>query len=227
MSDESKKTDTGETWTLSRIKRPRSLMAMASNQIRDLIMSGEIKLGELISENDLALKLGVSRTPVREALQRLEGERLVKIVPQRGTFVFDFNENESRQTFQMREILEIGALRIAVAKDRTGLIERLRHKLAESEMALGKDITTFRLSDAAFHATIIEASGNRDLIEAYERITSRVRALLNRVTQTTQQMEGSQYAHQAVVDHIARNEDATAEEELRCHINGSAQLMDT
>ncbi len=221
MTNEDKGKVAGETWTVRRIKRPRSLMEMAASQIRELIMSGEIELGALISENDLALKFGVSRTPVREALQKLEGERLVKIIPQRGTFVFDFNEDESRQTFQMREILEIGALRIAVSTDRSALVKRLRQKLSDSENALPEGLSAFRATDAAFHAAIVEASGNRDLIEAYERITSRIRALLNRVTQTREDIEGSHQTHWAVAEHIARNEDREAEEKLRWHIHDS------
>src|SRR5690242_16653848 len=68
---------------VSRVIRPRSLTQLVVDQIRDLIVTGKLALGEQLSENALAERLGVSRTPVREAFLRLEAERLVEIRPQR------------------------------------------------------------------------------------------------------------------------------------------------
>jgi len=71
-----------------RLKRPQLLTDLACERIREAIVGGEFKLGEQMSEAQLAQRLGVSKTPVREALLRLKGDGLVEIHPQRGSFVF-------------------------------------------------------------------------------------------------------------------------------------------
>ena len=104
---------------LERLARPRSLTEMVITQIRELIVSGRLVLGEQLSESALAEQLGVSRTPVREAFLRLETERLVEVRPQRGTFVFQYGVAELRDICELREVLETGALaHRAVAQSR-------------------------------------------------------------------------------------------------------------
>ena len=89
-------------------------------QIRDLIITDKLGLGEQLSEQALAEQLGVSRTPVREAFLKLQTERLVEVKPQRGTFVFQYDTTELREICELREVLEPGALRIAIKRDRDG-----------------------------------------------------------------------------------------------------------
>ena len=124
---------------VKRIARPRSLGALVVEQIRDLIITDKLGLGEQLSEQALAEQLGVSRTPVREAFLRLQTERLVEVKPQRGTFVFQYEMTELREMCELREVLETGALRVALGRDRDGLIKELRarHKTAESIVARG------------------------------------------------------------------------------------------
>ena len=102
---------------LDRNRRTQSLAHLVTEQIRDLIITDKLALGEQLSEGDLAAELRVSRTPVREAFQRLEMEGLVEIQPQRGAFVFQFDVTELREICELREILEVGAFRMAVARD--------------------------------------------------------------------------------------------------------------
>src|SRR5258708_2618505 len=107
---------------LERLARPRSLTEMVIAEIRELIVSGRLPLGEQLSEGALAEQLGVSRTPVREAFLRLETERLVEVRPQRGTFVFQYDATELREICELREGLETGCLPITLARDRPPLI---------------------------------------------------------------------------------------------------------
>jgi DNA-binding GntR family transcriptional regulator len=209
---------------LERIKRPRSLTLLIADRIRDLIVQGDIELGALLSENELAARLGVSRTPVREALQRLETERLVHVQPQRGTFVFQFEESELEQTFEMREILEAGALRLCLRQDRDRLIEKLEAELAKGKDALARSAEEFRAADAAFHWSIVESSRNQDLVEAYGRINGRVRALLNRLARTDEELKGSQKDHEQIVRNIRNQQDEDALESLRWHMNGLPRM---
>jgi len=119
------------SWTMKKIVRPQSLALRMADQIRELIVNGEIELGTLISENDIASKLQVSRTPVREALQKLETERLVQIIPQRGTYVFQFNEQEMQQTCKMSASWKARRMRIGSCD---GLVTSFAHFTAGAAM---------------------------------------------------------------------------------------------
>lgn len=215
-----------ETAVVTRIARPRSLTAIVVEQIRDLIISDRLGLGEQLSEQALAEQLGVSRTPVREAFLRLQTERLVVVKPQRGTFVFQYDETQLREICELREVLEPGALRIAVKRDRDALVAALSEEWHAAEEIVGKGPAAYQPSDTAFHETLVRASGNRELTAAYARISGRVRAIRFRLTKTMEQIRGSQRDHRAVVDALAAGDDTAAETALARHVyNGYWGLL--
>jgi DNA-binding GntR family transcriptional regulator len=216
----------GDTETVvSRILRPRSLTAIVIDQIRDLIITGKLALGEQLSENTLAEQLGVSRTPVREAFLRLESEGLVEVRPQRGTFVFQYDATELREILELREVLEAGALRIALGRDGAGLEAALRTHLDAGEDALKLGPAAYQAVDTAFHETLVGASDNRELMDAYLRIAGRVRAIRYRMTQAIEQIASSQSAHREIVAAIAAADAATAESLLRHHVYSSYRFF--
>ncbi|WP_084506663.1 GntR family transcriptional regulator [Geminicoccus roseus] len=206
---------------LQRVDRPRSLVAIVLDQIRDLIVTDGLHLGEQISENTLAERLGVSRTPVREALLRLASERLVEIQPQRGTFVFQCGADEVRDICQLREILEVGALGLAVARDREGLLAALDPSLEAAAKADLRSSADYQPYDHAFHELLVASSGNAELIEAYGKISGRIRAIRHRIIRTLDQVAESQAAHRTVVEHVRAGDDALAEQALRHHVYSS------
>ena len=92
------------------LERPKSLTDLAENSIRQLILSGKFALGEQLSEASLAAQLGISKTPVREALLRLRVDGLIDIQPQRGTFVFSLTPAQVDEICRFRELIEVSAL---------------------------------------------------------------------------------------------------------------------
>ena len=210
---------------VSRILRPRSLTAMVVDQIRDLIITDKLALGEQLSENALAEQLGVSRTPVREAFLHLQTERLVEVRPQRGTFVFDYDATELREICELREVLETGALRIALLHDRRAVVAALTAEIEGAEPIAAVGPTGYQPHDTAFHDTLVRASQNRELIDAYARIASRVRAIRFRLTQSLAQIEVSQAAHREIVASMAAGDDTGAEARLRHHVYSSYRFF--
>ena len=103
---------------VKQITRPKSLFEMAAQYIRQAISKGQLKLGQRISENDLASSLGISKTPVREALAKLKMEGLVHVFPQKGTFVFTLTEKEVVDICELRYTLESTALAFAFDRNR-------------------------------------------------------------------------------------------------------------
>ncbi|WP_319529493.1 GntR family transcriptional regulator [uncultured Cohaesibacter sp.] len=204
---------------LAPLKRLQPASERVSSQLRQMIVSGQIALGEQLSENALAERLGVSRTPVREAFKRLESEELVEVRPQRGTFVFICDEEKAREMCEMRSILEIGAMQLAVAHDRAQLVKKLNDLIKAAEASLTKSPQAYQPFDIAFHAAIFELAQNRDLDKAYERISGRVSALRWRLVRTLEQVQDSHNVHIQIVDHLAAGRDEEAANLMRIHVD--------
>ncbi len=210
---------------LERLARPRSLAELVIHEIRELIVSGRLALGEQLSESVLAEQLGVSRTPVREAFLRLETEHLVEVRPQRGTFVFQYNEEELRDICELREVLETGALRIALSHHRETLIEQLENSLRVAETAHVSEPGDYQFFDNAFHEALVKASGNQDLISAYARISGRVRTIRYRLTRSFQQIARSQQGHREIVEALKAGRDADAVKCLGEHVYNPYEIF--
>jgi DNA-binding GntR family transcriptional regulator len=210
---------------LERLARPRSLTELVIHEIRELIVSGRLGLGEQLSESVLAEQLGVSRTPVREAFLRLETERLVEVRPQRGTFVFQYNEAELRDICELREVLETGALRIALSHNREALIEQLENAVRTAETAHISELGDYQSFDNAFHEALIKASENQELIGAYVRILGRVRTIRYRLTRSFQQIARSQQGHREIVEALKTGRDADAVKRLGEHVYNPYEIF--
>jgi DNA-binding GntR family transcriptional regulator len=204
---------------IERLARPRSLSEMVLDQIRELIVTGRFALGEQLSEGALAEQLGVSRTPVREAFLRLEMENMVEVRPQRGTFVFYYDADQLRDISELRGVLEMSALRIALARNRPRLIESLEKVATGSEAAGTEDAVGYQVFDAGFHGALIEAT------EAYERISGRVRAIRYRFTRSPVQVARSQRDHRTIVDALKTGRDDDAIKKLGQHVYSGYELF--
>jgi DNA-binding GntR family transcriptional regulator len=209
---------------MNRIERPRSLTEIVIEQIRDLIVSGRLKLGEQLSESTLALQLGVSRTPVREAFLRLESERLVEVRPQRGTFVFEFDAGKLGELCELREVLETGALRVGLTRDRRRYVDRLAAEVAAAAEAGLIDPVAYQPFDTAFHEAVVSGSSNAELIEAYGRISGRIRTIRFQLAGGRKQIEGSQRDHAEIVQLLQAGGDEAAMRCLAAHVYNGYQL---
>src|SRR5687768_6405604 len=108
-----------------RIERPKSLAETALALLRSSIVHGDLALGQALSERQLADDLGISKTPVREALAQLRNEGLVLIFPQRGAFVFTLSAREVAAICEFRLAVETAALKLALVRDPNGFTATL------------------------------------------------------------------------------------------------------
>lgn len=210
---------------MTRIDRPPSLTSIVTGQIRDLIVTGRLALGEALSEGMLSEQLGVSRAPVRAAFALLQSERLLEVRPQRGTFVFQYDNIDLREICELREVLEIGALRIAMAGRRHALIAALREQVSAAEAAHPGNAADYQPFDAAYHETLVRAADNSELVQAYTKISGRIRAIRFRLSQTMAQVTASQSHHQRIVIHLEAGEDDAARVLLSHHMYNSYRLF--
>ncbi|MDD3402102.1 MAG: GntR family transcriptional regulator [Hespellia sp.] len=136
------------------------------NTLRQAILRGELKPGERLMEIQLANKLGVSRTPIREAMRKLENEGLVLMVPRKGAEVAEITEKSIRDVLEVRRALEELSVQLACDKITKEGIEALRSAASEFAEIVGKeDITVVAAKDVEFHDIIYAATDNPKLIQ--------------------------------------------------------------
>jgi DNA-binding GntR family transcriptional regulator len=199
--------------------QPRSLAEHAADYIRRQIVTGCFDLGEALSETTLAAALGISKTPVREALRRLETEGLVVIQPQRGTYVFRMSVAEVRLLGEFREVLEVAALRLAMRKDAAALGRVLKLVAVDMDAALARgDTTRYRELDAGYHERIIEHCANQHFARSYGLIAFRIQALRNRLSSNRALNAASLKEHRTLANLVARGMEGKAVALLRQHM---------
>jgi GntR family transcriptional regulator, rspAB operon transcriptional repressor len=187
--------------------------------LRDAIVSADLAPGRQLSENELAQLLGVSRTPIREALQRLRDERLVEIVPQLGTFVTRISESGVSDAQFVREALECSAIRGAALRardqDLTALEAIIRRQEAAREAA---DYDRFYVLDDELHHALCDLSGH----EIAWSLSQRAKGHLNRIRRLSLPEPGYLMEmiaeHRTVVSAVAEHDPDAAEEALRHHL---------
>jgi DNA-binding GntR family transcriptional regulator len=159
-----------------RLARPAPLRQAVYDALAELIANGTLRPGQHLVESDLAEYLGVSRQPIREALQRLQGDGWVELRPAHGAFVHTPTEEEVVQLLGVRAVLEAysayGAAQHATAAD----IAQLRELQAAGEAALVADDPPGLVNaNAAFHQYILQVCGNKVLADLISQVERRVR----------------------------------------------------
>ncbi|MEM8592824.1 MAG: GntR family transcriptional regulator [Pseudomonadota bacterium] len=149
----------------------------ATQALRSLIFSGELPPGSDHLEAELADRLGISRTPVREALTRLEAQGLVSIRPRRGARIVGLSPGDMNDIYEVLTALEAAAAGRAASRDLSeDELAPLQNAINAMDAALAADnLDAWAIADDAFHAALVEASGNRRLVQATALYTDQVR----------------------------------------------------
>jgi DNA-binding GntR family transcriptional regulator len=201
------------------LKRQPLLATQVADQVRDAITGGELKLGEAISEERIAAMLGVSRTPVREALTALQMQGLVVIQPQRGSFVFEPTNEDVGELCEYRAIIEVQAMRLAHARDAAAALAALKRAEAAQEHAekAGNTVEAAR-ADAAFHNAFFAACGNSLLDQAYLIASGRIGAIRFFARSSRHSRVKSNSDHRDIIRAFARGDLGKTEQVLTDHI---------
>ncbi|WP_327176888.1 GntR family transcriptional regulator [Streptomyces sp. NBC_01335] len=143
------------------------------SHVKEAVLDRRYEGGTLLTEGDLAEAVGVSRTPVREALLRLEVEGLIKLYPKKGALVLAVSAQEIADVIETRLLVEEFAARKAVPAS-PRLISRLEELLAEqSTLARAGDLAAVSVADRSFHAEIVRNAGNQILSRLYDQLRDR------------------------------------------------------
>jgi DNA-binding GntR family transcriptional regulator len=190
--------------------------------LRDAIFGGTLRAGEALSVPELARRLNVSRSPVREAVLALVAQGLAVEQPRRGVVVATIAEHDLVAIHEVREFLEAGAARLAAARIDEAGVERLRRILAEQKRAVtDKDAAGYFRTNSRLHGAIAAAAGNPRLEHILRTLENQMRIALNRVANDEHHIRAGYAEHRRVVDAIAKRDEAAAEEAMRTHIAGT------
>ena len=207
------KSDPEKGWNPLEIK---SLAAVVLDDIRRRILTGDFRPGERINESEIALKLGISRSPVREAFRILEGEGLITTLPRRGSFITSISAEDVKELFGIREILECHA--IDCAKKRAKKSPDESRTLIEGvgrELLRQPDIFTVI---SGFHFNLVKLSNNYRLIELYKILGVSLRRYQLIYHSIKGQGDISMEHHQAIVDALKKGGYSDTKKLLKKHI---------
>jgi DNA-binding GntR family transcriptional regulator len=201
------------------IRRAEPLVDQVTRAVRDMIVQGEFVLGERLSENALATRLGVSITPVREAFALLKREGLVEIRPQRGTFVFELQQNELNELCDARTALEVPAMKMARERNGAAFLAELDRIVQAMKTAQAESrILDYLALDADYHRVAFAHCDNGYLRRAYALIDAKMAALRNKLGRDPHHMRKSMREHEEILRLLRKGDLAGAEDVLLKHI---------
>ncbi|WP_157248066.1 GntR family transcriptional regulator [Nonomuraea typhae] len=200
----------------AKIPRPATLRESVIEAIQELIVSGQLKPGQHLVESELAELLGVSRQPVREALQQLSGEGWVDLFPGQGAFVHVPTLEEADQLLAVRTLLEAESARLAALHAGEDGVKRLRALCARGVAAVqSDDVDAAVATNSELHALVTALSGNKVLAELAAQVARRVRWYHTPVAR--QRGMASWEEHTALIDAIEARDEERAARIMREH----------
>ena len=192
--------------------------------VRERILAQAFAPGTRIRVEHFTESLGVSRTPVLDALRRLEAEGLVSTVPRQGIYVVEFTRRRAEELYAVRGALEGLAGRLAAARVSAGSVEedrreRLHSLLDEQTSAVrAQDFGRFSRADIAFHNEILAAAGNETLARSLEAVYGQILVLRLRTLNVVERAAPSIAEHARILDAVERGDAAAAERAAREHV---------
>jgi len=204
---------------LPKIGNDISLTEQAYMAIKDAIINNKFKPKEILSEEALAVELGISRTPVRSALKRLDLECLITINSGRNAVVADISEEDMDKVFPIRAVLEPLAARIAASRINQDQLDELEKVLFVQEEAVKKgDFELYLQKDYEFHTMLAKFSDNEMLFGFIQNVTSHVQRflILSQTLQSNSVIANEE--HKGVLEALKRRDAQAAEEKMRAHV---------
>jgi|SRR5580704_5764925 DNA-binding GntR family transcriptional regulator len=196
----------------------------AYQKIRRCILRGEFAPAASLSEYGLAAQLKLSRTPVREALTRLEQDGMVHTITGRGTFVAQLTPHDVMEIYEVREQLESYAARVAAERMDTAGICELEHVIQRMHegAAAGYANETFE-TDINLHKSILQATQNNRMIAILATLDDQMHRIRSMWPRTPRWLDGTLAEHESIVERIKNRDPNGAEAAMRNHLRSSCE----
>ena len=196
------------------------------NTLRKAILTGELKPGERLMEIHLANKLGVSRTPIREAIRKLELEGLVIMIPRRGAEVAQITEKSLKDVLEVRRALDALCAELTCDRISAQETEQLKKACDEFEHATrNEDATTIAAADVALHDIIVQATRNQRLIQLINNLSEQMYRYRFEYIKDESRHENLVEEHRMIYESILHRDKQRAAEASKMHIDNQEKSI--
>ncbi len=204
----------------------KSKKAIVYENLKKRIINHSLKSGEPLNESVLTKELGISKTPIREALQQLEKEGFIENIPGKGSFVSRISIQDIREIFEIREILECEVVKRAAMKSDPDKIGGIRKKFETESNGDKNSRDQFKAGDR-IHTFIFESFGNKRLLEYYKRLQEHIiRMRLYFFNQLHQERSGQSFKeHLEIMDALIAQDPPRAEKAMKDHLRNSTEYL--
>lgn len=207
------------------LERPKSLRELALEHLRESIVNGTLKMGQVLSERRISDELGVSKSPVREALAQLRDEGLVTIEPQKGARVFSLTNEEVTQICDFRQAIEMAAFELALARNPDAMAADMLDIVRRMRVARKKRREAEYLAlDTMFHDSIFKHCENDYLAASYSRYVGKIAALRTHLSTLPRHTELSFNEHEALAQAVQSGNKIDIRRLLAEHIDRTRQV---
>ena len=194
--------------------------------VREAIIELNFLPGEIIRKHDICNALGVSRSPVSEALAKLRNEGLVEVVPQSGTFVSRFSLQDIKEGAFLREAIELACIEILASNiSEQQLIDLNRNLKLQKVLAESDDYRGFYQLDAKMHGMIMDFTGYKNLAKVTKTGWVQVDRARQLLLPVDGRLQKAFQEHRAVIKALEQNDVALAREKMRTHLNQLILLL--
>lgn len=209
-----------------RLDAYKPLREVVRETLREAIQKGVLKPGERIMEIQLAEELGVSRTPIREAIRKLELDGFVVMIPRKGTYVADISIKDISQVFEIRTALEELATGLAAERITEEELEYLERMLVEiGDYIESGDMEKIVAADVSFHEVLYKASRNKRLAEIIHNLREQILRFRSMSMHQPGRLANTWEEHRQMVEAIASRNVSQAREIARMHMENAEQVL--
>ncbi len=196
------------------------------NTLRQAILTGELKPGERLMEIHLANKLGVSRTPIREAIRKLELEGLVTMIPRRGAEVAQITEKSMNDVLEVRRAMDALCTELACTRITDEEIAALKAACEKfAEIAETKDIRKCAQADVEFHDIIVKATGNKRLVQLINNLSEQMYRYRFEYLKDVSRYANLIEEHKVIYESVKNRDKAAAKAAAELHIDNQAKAI--
>jgi len=204
----------------------KPLREVVFESLREAIIQGRLRPGERLMEAQLAEELGVSRTPVREAIRKLELEGFVAMLPRKGAYVAGISLKDIVDVFEIRAALEVLAAGLAAERITEEELDQMeRYLLKAAEASSDADLGTFVEVDTGFHELIYKASRNQRLFQIVTLLQEQVQRFRTVSLSQPGRQKDAIHEHRQIIDAIAERNVELAQALAKEHIENAEQSM--
>jgi GntR family transcriptional regulator, trigonelline degradation regulator len=199
--------------------RPRTYLADSVYvALRRALVAGDFHPGEPLTEGELCRRFAVSRTPVREALAKLERDQLVRVVPKKGAFVRSLSHAEIRELYQLREALEALAVRLAAPRGDRAELDDFARRFRELRARRQVAYTDVRALGEEFHRYLVKRAGNTRLVQILEDLREQLQPVWTMAIVAPRRVHGLVREHLAIIAALERGDARRAERLMLDHL---------